>query len=77
MSRVCDVCGKGPVSGRTYTYRGIAVKKGGIGLNITGKSKRRFLPNLKTVRILDDKGRVKTAKVCTRCIKSNKIRKAG
>lgn len=77
MSRKCEVCGKGPVAGRTYTYRGIAVKKGGIGLNITGKSRRRFLPNLKNVRIVGPKGSVKTAKVCTRCIKSNKIRKAG
>lgn len=77
MSRKCEICGKGPVAGRTYTYRGIAIKKGGIGLNITGKSRRRFLPNLKKVRIITANGTVKTAKVCTRCIKSNKIRKAG
>ena len=34
------------MKGRTYTTRGIAKKKKGIGLNITGKTKRRFLPNL-------------------------------
>jgi large subunit ribosomal protein L28 len=45
-------------------------------LNITGKTKRRFLPNLKKVRIKTPKGGVITAKVCTRCIKSGKIEKA-
>lgn len=76
MSRVCEICDKGPTSGRTYVYRGIAIKKGGIGLNITGKTKRRFLPNLKNIRIKTPKGGVKTAKVCTRCIKSGKVTKA-
>jgi len=76
MSRVCSVCDKGPVSGHTYTLRGIAIKKGGIGLKITGKTKRRFLPNLKRVRIVNDRGSVVTARVCTRCIKSGKIKKA-
>jgi large subunit ribosomal protein L28 len=77
MSRKCSICDKGPVAGRTYTYRGIAIKKGGIGLNITGKSKRRFLPNLKKVRMVTKKGSIISAKVCTRCIKSGKVTKAG
>ncbi len=46
MSRVCQVTGKKPKPGVKYTKRGIAKKKKGIGLNITGKVKRRFLPNL-------------------------------
>ncbi|NGX63561.1 MAG: 50S ribosomal protein L28 [Candidatus Anoxychlamydiales bacterium] len=46
MSKVCQVTGKKPRKGRTYATRGIAKKKKGIGLNITGKTKRRFLPNL-------------------------------
>ena len=46
MSRRCQVTDKKPLKGRTYVTRGIAKKKKGIGLNITGKSKRRFLPNL-------------------------------
>lgn len=76
MSKRCEICAKAPVAGRTYTYRGIAIKKGGIGLNITGKTKRRFLPNLKKIRIVTKKGSILTAKVCTRCIKSGKITKA-
>ncbi len=46
MSRKCQVTGKTPKRGFSYTTRGIAKKKKGIGLNITGKNKRRFLPNL-------------------------------
>ncbi len=46
MSKVCEVTGKKPVKGRSIIRRGIAKKKKGIGLNTTGISLRRFLPNL-------------------------------
>jgi len=51
MSRRCQVTDKKPAKGRSYTIRGIAKKKKGIGLNITGKTKRRFLPNLMTKKL--------------------------
>ncbi|HEV8052716.1 MAG TPA: 50S ribosomal protein L28 [Parachlamydiaceae bacterium] len=51
MSKVCQVTGKRPVSGYKYAIRGIAKKKKGIGLKITGKTKRRFLPNLMKKRL--------------------------
>jgi len=51
MPRVCQVTGRKPVTGYKYAIRGIAKKKKGIGLRITGKTKRRFLPNLLTKRI--------------------------
>ncbi|MCH9609445.1 MAG: 50S ribosomal protein L28 [Chlamydiales bacterium] len=51
MSRVCQVTGRKPRKGRTYSIRGIAKKKKGIGLNITGKNKRRFQPNLMKKRL--------------------------
>lgn len=51
MARQCQVTKKKPSKGRTYSIRGIAKKKKGIGLNITGKTKRRFLPNLMKKRI--------------------------
>ncbi len=51
MSKVCQVTGKKPVTGNTYAIRGIAKKKKGIGLKITGKTKRRFIPNLMKKRI--------------------------
>ncbi len=46
MSKVCQVTGKKPASGNSYAIRGIAKKKKGIGLKVTGITKRRFLPNL-------------------------------
>lgn len=51
MTKVCEVTGKKAGRGRKYTTRGIAKKKKGIGLNITGKTKRRFQPNLMTKRL--------------------------
>lgn len=46
MSKVCQVTGKKPTRGYSYAIRGIAKKKKGIGLKVTGKTKRRFQPNL-------------------------------
>ncbi len=46
MPRTCIITGKKPSFGRKYTLRGIAKKKKGIGLKITGCTNRRFLPNL-------------------------------
>lgn len=46
MARHCVVTGKKTSSGNKYAIRGIAKKKKGIGLKITGKTKRRFKPNL-------------------------------
>jgi len=75
MSRICAVCGKGPVAGNTIARRGLAKKKGGVGKKITGITKRRFLPNLQTIRIVRN-GTVRRTKVCTSCIKAGKIQKA-
>lgn len=51
MSRRCQVTEKVPKAGKKYAFRGIAKKKKGIGLKITGISPRRFLPNLQKKRI--------------------------
>ncbi len=50
MSKVCQVTGKKPAMGYKYVTRGIAKKKKGIGLKVTGKTKRRFIPNIKIKR---------------------------
>lgn len=75
MAKICEICGKKPSAGRAITRRGLAKKKGGVGQRITGISKRRFLPNLKTVRASID-GKVKRVKICTKCLKAGKIKKA-
>lgn len=63
MARRCAVCGKGPLVGNTVSHA-------------NNKSKTRSLPNLRSVRI-NDAGEVKHVRVCTRCLKANKVLKAG
>lgn len=61
MASVCDVCGKGP----------------GFGNNISHsnrRTKRRFNPNIQTVRASSGGGRQRM-NVCTSCIKANKVTK--
>jgi len=74
MSKVCQICGKGPHSGRSIKRRGLAKKKGGAGQKITGITKRRFLPNLQTAKVLI-KGKPKRIRICTKCLKAGKIKK--
>ena len=76
MSRVCAICGKGPSVGNVIVRKGSPKYKGGIGLHTTGISKRRFLPNLQSVRVSDGKGNVRRMCVCARCIKNGKVTKA-
>jgi large subunit ribosomal protein L28 len=72
MARVCEYCRKGTRSGGSIARRGLPKKKGGVGLNITGRSKRKFKPNVQRARALID-GEVRRVKICTRCMKSGKI----
>ena len=75
MARVCEVCGKGPRTGNSIVRHGLAKVKGGIGLHTTGVTRRRFLPNVQKIRVLENGG-VKRKRVCTACIKSGRITKA-
>jgi len=75
MAKTCAICGKTAVAGRKYKRRGMAVRKGGAGQKIVGKSQRRFTPNLQNVKIII-KGSVKKTSVCAKCIKGGKIEKA-
>ncbi|MBN1808395.1 MAG: 50S ribosomal protein L28 [Planctomycetes bacterium] len=74
MSRVCDICGKKQSVGYKYARRGLPKKVGGIGLKVTGRTKRTFNVNLQLVRVRDDAGRVAQKRVCAKCLK-NGLRK--
>jgi large subunit ribosomal protein L28 len=62
MAKKCAICGKTPVVGRQHSHA-------------NNVSPRRFEPNLQTVRALINGG-VKRLRVCTRCLRSNKVVKA-
>lgn len=71
MSKVCQVTGKRPVSGYKYAIRGIAKKKKGIGLKVTGKTKRRFLPNLVKKRLwFGEENRFVTLRLSTAALRT-------
>ncbi len=74
MSRVCDMCGKRKVSGGSITRRGLAKKKGGIGMHVVKNVKRTFSPNLQPVRVKTPHG-TKRMRVCTACIRSGRVEK--
>lgn len=75
MARECDLCGKKTASGYTIKRRGLAKKKGGVGKRITGRTRRKFKPNIQRVRAKIN-NIVKRIKVCTRCISAGKVKKA-
>jgi large subunit ribosomal protein L28 len=63
MARFCYVCNKGPRTGNNVSHA-------------NNRTKRRWLPNLQRVRIVDEQGENRHVRVCTRCISAGKIRKA-
>lgn len=63
MARQCFVCGKSNISGHQISH----------ALNHT---KRVWKPNLRRVRILDENNTVRREMVCSRCLRSNKVRRA-
>ena len=74
MSRKCHFTGKSTRAGRQYTHRGRAKYLGGVGLRTTGKSKRKFKPNIQRVRALLD-GKVVRLRVSTKAIRMGLVTK--
>lgn len=62
MARVCEMCGKAKQIGYRVSHA-------------NNKTKREWLPNLQTVRIIKD-GATKKVRLCTRCIKKGAFQKA-
>lgn len=71
MSKVCQLTKKRPQRGYSYTTRGIAKKKKGIGIKVTGKTKRRFQPNLVSKRIwCSEKKQFITLRIATSALRT-------
>ena len=51
MSRKCEITGAGTRSGGSIARRGLSKQSGGVGLNVTGKTKRKFKVNVQKKRI--------------------------
>ncbi len=62
MSRKCEVCGKGQVSGNNVSHS-------------NRHTRRKWNANIQTVKVTDNLS-VRRMKVCTSCIRSNKINRA-
>ena len=76
MARVCNITGKRPHMGGSITRCCNAKKKCGIGRHVTKVNKRRFVPNLQRVKIIDENGTVKYVRVAASAIKKGLITKA-
>ncbi len=62
MARTCEICGRSPEYGAKISHSG-------------RHSRRVRLPNLQRVHATHD-GRRARMRVCTRCLKAGKVRKA-
>lgn len=62
MARQCVICGKGPRTGNRVSHA-------------NNKSRRRFEPNLQSVRARIG-GTVRRVRVCASCIRAGKVEKA-
>ncbi|NUL82957.1 MAG: 50S ribosomal protein L28 [Armatimonadetes bacterium] len=71
MARVCDICGKGNQFGQNIRHR-----HSGAWKFRAPRTKRTWLPNLQSARVLLANGAAKRLKVCTSCLKKGKIVRA-
>ncbi len=62
MARVCQICNKGKISGSKISHS-------------NRHSKRTWEPNLKRVKAVVN-GTIKRINVCTRCLRSGKVKRA-
>jgi large subunit ribosomal protein L28 len=61
MAQRCDICGKGPLTGNNVSHA-------------HNKTRTRWLPNLQKVKAEVD-GKPIRVKICTKCLKANKVKK--
>ncbi|NWF52614.1 MAG: 50S ribosomal protein L28 [Nitrospirae bacterium] len=59
---ICAICGKKRVIGNNVSHS-------------NNKTKRIIMPNLQRIRVITEGG-VKRLRICTRCIRSGKVKKA-
>ena len=63
MARICEICGKKTIFGHNVSH----------AHNVTNRVWR---PNLQRVRVREENGRTHRIRICTRCLRNGKVRKA-
>ena len=63
MSKVCEICGKAPVAGRSISH----------SHRVTN---RMFRPNIQKITVVEKNGKVCKKNVCTRCMQAGKVTRA-
>lgn len=63
MAATCEICGKGPSFGNNVSHA-------------NNKTKRRWNPNLQSVKAVMKNGSAKKIRVCSRCLRSGAVTKA-
>jgi large subunit ribosomal protein L28 len=70
MANTCSVCGKGAMSGQNIRH-----VHSGQWATRAPRTKRAFKPNIQTVKTAAG-GATARVKVCTKCLKANKVTRA-
>ena len=63
MAKRCEICGKGPQFGNNVSHA-------------NNRTRRRFDPNLQSIRVQVSPTGARKMRVCTSCIKGGKVAKA-
>jgi large subunit ribosomal protein L28 len=63
MAKVCDSCGRGPATGNNVSHS-------------NRHSKRRWNINLQNVKVDVGGGETRQMKICTKCLRSGRVKRA-
>ncbi|MBR4400463.1 MAG: 50S ribosomal protein L28 [Synergistes sp.] len=63
MSKYCDCCGRGPVTGNAVSHS-------------NRHTRRRWLINIQSVKVDMGGGETRRLHICTKCLRSGKVQRA-
>ncbi|MDD4842791.1 MAG: 50S ribosomal protein L28 [Anaerotignum sp.] len=63
----CEICGKDQIRGHRISINRSQVSR---------RANRKWKPNVKKIKIVENNGNVKSIYVCTKCMRANKVTRA-